>query len=375
METLPSIPFDDFGPERIVVVHDSRTNLRGYVAIDNTAKGPAKGGIRMAGDLTLKEVFLLARAMTWKTALAELQFGGGKAGIVMDPHTSHDVREKVMRAFARRLKGIVPHSYIAAPDIGTSEKDMAVFADELDDMRACTGKPAELGGLPHELGFTGFGVYVATKALFEYLDRKMEDVSFAIEGFGEVGSWLARFLQRDGCRVVAVSDSRGTIYNKDGIDVEKLIEIKQDKGSVVHYPDGKVISNQALFELDVDVLVPGARPNAINDENKNRVKAKYIVEAANIPIPERIEREFHEKGIMVVPDIIANAGGVIASYVEYINGTASMAFSMIKEKISENVKTVLDTSVSSNKSPREVALELAKSRVKKAMEFRSREWV
>lgn len=372
METLPKIPFDEFGPERMVVVYDPKTKLRGYVVIDNTSKGPAKGGIRMAEDVTLREVFYLARAMTWKNALAELPFGGGKSGIVADPKIDAKRKEELMRAFARKLKGIVPSLYIAAPDMGTNERDMAIFADEIDNMDACTGKPSELGGLPHELGFTGFGVYVASKTLFEHIDVNMQELSFAIEGFGEVGSWLARFLYRDGCKIVAVSDSKGVIYNKDGIDIEKLLEIKRTKGSVVHYPDGTVLKNQALFELDVDVLIPGARPNVIDEKNEGRIKAKYIIEAANIPIPWEIERRLHERGITLVPDIIANAGGVIASYVEYIHGTAGMAFSMIKEKISENVKKILEMSESSGESTRDVALKIAKERVSKAMELRAR---
>ena len=372
MRSLQSIEFDDFGPERITMVYDPKTRLRGYVVIDNTAKGPAKGGIRMAQDLTVEEVFLLARAMTWKNALADLPFGGGKSGIVANPKLDAEKKEKLIRAFARKLKGISPSIYVAAPDMGTDERDMAIFADELDDMRACTGKPAELGGLPHELGFTGFGVYVAARTLFDYLDVDIEKLSFAIEGFGEVGSWLARFLYRDNCRIVAVSDSKGAVYNPEGLDVERLLEIKSEKGSVVAYEDGKVLRNSQLFELDVDVLIPGARPNVIDENNKDRIRARYLIEAANVPVPISIERELHERGIIIIPDIIANAGGVIASYVEYINGTSGMAFSMIEEKISENVRKILELSETTKSSTRDIALNIAKERVSKAMKLRSR---
>jgi len=372
METIQSIPFDEFGPEKIIVVHDPKTKMKGYVVVDNTSKGPAKGGIRMAKDVTLKEVFELARAMTWKTALAELPFGGGKSGIVANPNLDKSRKEAIIRSFARKLKGIVPSTYIAAPDIGTDERDMAVFADELDDMRVCTGKPMEIGGLPHELGFTGFGVYVSIRTLFEILDVNMQEVRFAIEGFGEVGSWLAKFLHRDGCKIVAVSDSKGTIYNESGLNIEELVEVKKSKGSVINYKDGKAISRESLFELDVEVLIPGARPNVINEKNIDHIKAKYIVEAANIPIPYEVEIELHKRGVLILPDIIVNSGGVISSYVEYIHGTPRMAFSMIKEKIEENIKKILEEYLSTNESPRDIAMRIAKERVLKSMELRTR---
>jgi len=356
---------DEWGPEKILSVYDPKTGMKGFTVIDNTALGPGKGGIRMVPDVTIEEVFSLARAMTWKNALADLPFGGAKSGLIWDGKSE---KETLIRAFARGIKCIVPEEYVAGPDMNTTEKEMAAFADELGTKKASTGKPKEMGGLPHELGSTGFGVAESTEVAVKFIGLDIKNVSVAIEGFGNVGVFTSKFLSEKGARIVAVSDSKGTIYNPKGLDVEKLIEVKNKTGSVKNYRDGKVLETEKLFELPVDILIPGARPNVITDENKVRVQSKLIVEAANIPIPLEVEEWFHEKGILVVPDFVANAGGVISSYVEYIGGDEKKMFKIVKEKVRHNTELVLEKSREDEVSPRKSALNIAQERVKKAME-------
>jgi len=229
---------DEWGPEKILSVYDPKTGMKGFTVIDNTALGPGKGGIRMVPDVTVGEVFCLARAMTWKNALADLPFGGAKSGIVWDCKSNKDV---LIRAFARAIKPLVPSQYIAGPDMNTTEKEMAAIADELGTRKASTGKPEEMGGLPHELGSTGFGIAEATDVTVKFLGWDINNVSVAIEGFGNVGIFAAKFLSEKGAKIVAVSDSKGTIYNPKGMNVEKLIEVKEETDAVKNYGDGKVL--------------------------------------------------------------------------------------------------------------------------------------
>ena len=325
----------------------------------------------MVPDVTKEEVFRLARAMTWKNAMADLPFGGAKSGIRADPKSiTPEKKEAIIRSFARALKNIVPDEYIAGPDMNVTELEMAQFADEVGDMQASTGKPLEMGGLPHELGSTGFGVHWATRVAAESIG--LENPTVAIEGFGNVGTFTAKFLSEAGYKIVAVSDSSGAIYNPEGLDVEKLIKVKQEKRKVTLYEGGKVLPKEELFGLDVDILIPGARPDVIREGNFSKVKAKLIVEAANIPMSHELERKFHEKGVLVIPDFVANAGGVISSYVEHIHGTEKQMFQMVEEKIRKNTAEVLELSKEKGISTRDAALEIAKSRVMKAMEFRGR---
>ena len=356
---------DEWGPEKVVSVYDPKTGMKGYTVIDNTARGPGKGGIRMVKDVTVGEVFELARAMTWKNAMADLPFGGAKSGIIWDGKKDKEV---LMRAFARAIQPLVPGEYVAGPDMNTTEKEMGAFADEVGNMKVATGKPAEMGGLPHELGSTGFGVAESTDVTVDHLGWDMDGLTVAIEGFGNVGTFTMKFLTEKGAKVVAVSDSKGTIYNKDGLEYEKLMEVKNETGAVKNYSDGEVLKPEELFEIEVDILIPGARPNVITDENKERIRAKVIVEAANIPISSAVEEWFHEKGVVVVPDFVVNAGGVISSYVEYIGGDEDEMFKTVKEKVRQNTRLVLERSEKNNEPPRKSALAIAQERVKKAME-------
>ncbi len=370
------IDYDEFGPEKILQVYEYKTGLHGFVVLDNTALGPAKGGIRMTPTVTIDEVAKLARTMTWKCSLAGLPFGGGKSGILADSkNMDNDKKMAIMKAFGRALRPIAPKYYVAAPDMNTAEEEMNAFVEGNGSLKSATGKPANLCvkpgekcGIPHEYGSTGFGVFHATMIALKYAKIRNKDFTVAIEGFGNVGSFAAKYLSEAGAKIVAVSDSKGTIYNKDGLKFHDLADYKANTGSVINYPDGQQLSNAALFELNVDVLIPSAIPDVINEENVGNVKAKLIVEAANIPIKPEIEKQLHDRGILVVPDFVANAGGVISSYAEYKGKNPTDMFRLVEKKIKANTKKVLKRAKKEGMYPRDTAMAIAVERVRAAME-------
>lgn len=367
---------DQWGPELIMEVYDPKTNLHGILCVDNRNRGPGKGGIRMTPTVDVSEVFRLARTMTWKNALAELPFGGAKAGIKASPEDIKNKERKkaLIQAFSKALKPIVPKLYIAGPDVNSGEQEMQWFFEANGNWRACTGKPAnictklfgkkgERCGIPHEYGSTGFGVAHATAVAAEHIDLDIKGATVAIEGFGNVGTFASEHLSKFGAKIVAVGDSKGVIYNEDGLNVKTLLEIKQKTGSVINYKPGKVLPNKDIFELPVDVVIPGALPDVITKDNVNNIKAKIVVEAANIPTTPEMEEILYKKGILVVPDFVANAGGVISSYAEYMGYSSKKMFELVEQKIKRNVKIVLERAKKENVKPRDAALKIAKERV------------
>ncbi|MBI5037042.1 Glu/Leu/Phe/Val dehydrogenase [Candidatus Micrarchaeota archaeon] len=368
MLSTPEIQPDQWGPERIFNVYDPKTGMEGVAVIDNTARGVGKGGIRMVPDISIQEVCRLARAMTWKNALADIPFGGAKSGIKADPKKVD--KQAIMRAFTSKLKEIMPSIYIGGPDMNVTEKAMAWMADEAGDMRVVTGKPSEIGGLPHELGSTGYGVVQSALVGMEELKIDLQGATAAIEGFGNVGIFTAKFFKENGVKTLAVSDSSGTIYNPKGIDTGALEKIKAETGKVSNYKDAQKLDVKALFEVQCDILIPGARPDVITDANKANIKAKVISQGANLPIAPRIEEELEKKGILVLPDFLANAGGVISSWCETIGCTPEQMFGHVKHKIVNNTKVVLQRRRDTGKYTRAVALQIAQERVQKAMEYR-----
>jgi glutamate dehydrogenase/leucine dehydrogenase len=359
---------DEYGFEKIIEVYDQKTGMQGVCVIHNTARGPGKGGMRMVPDVTTEEVKGLARAMTWKNAMADLPFGGAKSGIRVDPKKlTPEQKEAHMRAFARKIKEVIPSLYIAGPDMNTTEKEMAQFADEVGSPKACTGKPACVGGLPHELGSTGFGVALSTRIAAKHLGKDLNGMTVAIEGFGNVGTFAMKFLEEWGAKTVAVSDSHGTIYNKDGLKYADLMKIKSEKGTVTA-AKGEKLEAAKLFELPVDILIPGARPDVINKGNVANVKAKIMCEAANLPAKYDIEQILMKKGVVVLPDFVANAGGVISSYCETRGWDSKTMFKVVEDKISTNTKIMLEKA--HDNDTRKAALEIAKGRVREAMVMR-----
>lgn len=367
---------DEWGPEKIIQTYDTKTGMKGILVIDNTKLGPSKGGIRMIPTVSVKEVFRLARAMTWKCALAELPFGGGKSGIIANAKKiTKEQKKAIIEAFSRSLKSVCPSQYVAAPDMYTAEEEMKWFAEANGSMKACTGKPKELGGIPHELGSTGYGVFHSTLVAAEHMGLAIKNATVAIQGFGNVGMFAAKFLSEVGAKIVSVSDSKGCLSVPEGINVEKLIEIKKETGTVINYSEktvksrdmhpGQTYKCDKIFELPVDILIPAAVADVINKNNVDRIDAKIIVEGANIPATPEIENILYEKGVLIVPDFVANAGGVISSYVEYTGGTPEQMFKLVEEKSKKNTKLVLEKSKKEKISPREAAMEIAKERVRK----------
>lgn len=355
---------DKYGPEYVVEVYDYRTGMQGVLVMDNLARGLGKGGIRFVPDITTQEVMGLARAMTWKNALADIPFGGAKSGIRGDPKKVD--KEAYVRAFARAIKHYVPEMYIAGPDMNMTEKEMGIFADEMGTMDAATGKPSSMGGLPHELGSTGFGVAKAAEVAAEFSKLNLNGATVAIEGFGNVGTFAMKFLAEKGAKIIAVSDSKGTIYSEKGLNYEKMMKTKAEKGTVTAYKEGNVLPAEALFALKVDILIPGARPNVITAANASDVKAKIIVEAANIPIMPQVEKFLTEKGTLIIPDFIANAGGVISSYAELKKMGEKEMFKLVEEKIVKNTRLALQKA--KNNDVRAAGEAIAKERVEAAME-------
>ncbi len=359
------VNFDGFGPEMIVEIHNPKIGVRGFAVIHNTALGPAKGGIRMTPTVSIDEVSRLAEAMTWKCSLADLPFGGGKSGIVADPRTlSQEQKDEIIAAFSEAIKPICPSKYVAAPDINTAEHEMEIFAKANGSMQSTTGKPSSLGGIPHELGSTGFGVYHATLVALSHLGKNPKNVTFAVEGFGNVGMFAAKFLTEAGATLVATSDSKGVIYNEKGIDYKKLEIIKQKEGTVTRYP-GKILPNHNILSVNVDVLITAAVPDLIQAGDVDNIKAKLIVEGSNIPTTPDVEDLFHRKKVLVVPDFVANAGGVISSYVEYIGKNKDYMFKLVEDKVVKNTKLVLGQAEKKGIKPRDSALSIAQERVLK----------
>ncbi|MFZ3170235.1 MAG: Glu/Leu/Phe/Val dehydrogenase [Candidatus Methanoperedens sp.] len=355
---------DEIGPEKIIHLYEPRTKMKAIVVVDNVAAGPAIGGVRMAPDVTLDEVRRLARAMTYKNVMAGLPHGGGKSGIIADPKTVN--KEQVIRTFARCIKNVL--EYIPGPDMGTDEASMAYVYDETS---RAVGLPRELGGIPlDEIGATGYGVAECADVAKDYINLDLNGARVTIEGFGNVGKPAARFLAEKGAVLVGASDSKGTIYNSKGLNVEELIRIKGSTGSVINYKNAEVLKTTDLLLINTDILIPAARPDVINDANADVVDAKMIVEGANIPITESAEKLLHDRGILIVPDFVANAGGVITASVEYHGGTELIALDRTKSMVRKNTKELLDKVYSDKTYPRETAVGIAKQRVMRAMKYR-----
>lgn len=365
-----SIKHDNFGPEYLVEVSDPKVNMLGFLVVDNTVLGPGKGGIRMTPSVTLEEVFRLARTMTWKNALADIPFGGAKAGLLANWKSDEEKKVHV-ESFARALKPLIPNKYIAGPDVNSGEREMRWFAEEVGTKQAATGKPADMGGLPHELGSTGFGVALAAKIAAEVFSTGIENATVAIEGFGNVGTFAFKHLEEMGAKVIAVSDSKGNIHLKDGLDYATALKTKQEEKSVIHYKGAHKLSDNDFWSLPVDVFITAALTDAINERNKDLIEAKIVVEGSNIPMSENIESELWHKGIKIVPDFVANAGGVISSYAEYIGLDAAAMFKMIEEKVTKAARATLEEAKRSNRNPREVGMEIAEKIVIKKSAGRS----
>ena len=357
---------DEWGPAHIAHLYEPRLPLKAIVVIDNIALGPAVGGVRLDPDISTAEVFRLARTMTWKNAAAGLPHGGAKAGILADPAMPLAQKERTIRAFARAIADL--RQYIPGPDMGTDERCMAYIHDETG---RSTGRPKVTGGIPlDELGATGFGLAVAAEQMAGTVAMSLMGARVAIQGFGNVGKAAAKFLEKRGCLLVAASDSGGAIYQPQGLNLTRLLVIKEQQGKVMDYPGAQIIPPEDIFTLPCDILVPAARPDVINMDNAPHIQARMVLQGANIPTSPAAECHLHDRGVAILPDFIVNAGGVISTAVEYRHGSSAEAFQVISEKIKENCQAVLRLVNERNIYPREAAYQLAQARVKEGMHYR-----
>lgn len=357
---------DDLGPEKIIHLAEPRTGLRAILVVDNTACGPAIGGCRMAPDVTLEECFRLARAMTLKNAAAGLPHGGGKSVIAADPHMPAADKERLLRSFARGIGEV--RSYIVGPDMGTNEAAMAICRDEIG---RAVGLPREIGGIPlDEIGATGYGLAAAGEVAQAAAGIRLEGARVAVQGFGAVGLHAARFLAEQGAVLVAASDSTGTALDPKGLDWQALAAAKRAGGGVVDAPGVESAAGDAILEVECDIWIPAARPDVVTSANVDRLKTKLVLQGANIPMTLDAEAKLHARGVVVVPDFIANAGGVICASVEYHGGGEALAMQSIREKISANTRAVLERAERDKSTPRAAAEALAVERVRTAMGWR-----
>jgi glutamate dehydrogenase (NAD(P)+) len=286
-----------------------------------TVRGPAKGGIRMAPGVTLQETATLAELMTWKTALVGIPFGGGKSAIDMDSaKLGQFQRTAVIKEYVH-LYGAELHagSYIPAPDLGSNARDMAIIYGETHKLESVTGKPPSVGGLPGREEATGYGVaVVAGLAARDLLGLDLSGLRVAVQGFGNVGGWACRFLAQAGARIIAVTDAGGGVFNDAGLPVDQLSEHVAARKRLSSFGSTS-INNESLLGLDVDILIPAAIQDVLDASNADKVKASLVIEAANAPTTPQADQMLADRGIPIVPDILANSGGVVASYVEWRN--------------------------------------------------------
>ena len=370
---------DEWGPEKVVCVSDARTGMRGVLVIDNTARGTGKGGTRMSPSVTVTEIARLARVMTWKWAAVDLFHGGAKAGINADPNSPD--KERIVRAFARRLADQIPASYVAGLDMGMTENDAAIIQDELGDRGAAVGVPESLGGVPYDqLGVTGHGVAEAVDAALAHLGRPIAGARVALQGFGAVGAAAARRLHELGAQVVAISTVQGTVHDPGGLDVGHWLAARAELGDacVDTAPAVHRIPRGEELLVDCDVLVPAAGQDVIDESVAAGVRAGLVVEGANLPTTPGSRALLAARGVTVVPDFIANAGGAIAA--GFAMDARRSAFrpepaailQAVAQRSRDNTVLVLETASKENTLPHEAALDLARERVRTAMRLRGR---
>jgi glutamate dehydrogenase (NAD(P)+) len=356
----------------------------GYRVQHNLARGPAKGGIRYHPTVTLDEVRALAMLMTWKAALANIPYGGAKGGVIVDPKKLTDRElENLTRRYATEISILIgPEGDIPAPDMGTDARIMAWIMDTISMHRGhsvtgvVTGKPISVGGTAGRMEATGRGLLYIVREATAYRGLTADGLTVAVQGFGNVGAVAAKLLHRAGYKVVAVTDASGGIYNKQGLDPDALLHQKQTTVQLLGAPFGDRISNEELLTLPVDILIPAAVGGQITARNASKIQAKIIVEGANGPTSPEADAILEDSGVLVVPDILANAGGVIVSYFEWVQDLQS--FFWEEEEVNERLRRVITRvfrevvhmAERDRRSLRQCALLLGISRVVEAMRIR-----
>ncbi len=342
-------------PKRELIVHfpvrldDGRIRtFTGYRVQHNVNRGPAKGGIRYSPEVTLDEVKALAMWMTWKCAVVGIPYGGAKGGVICDPKQMSSAElERLTRRYATEISIVIgPHSDIPAPDVNTNSQVMAWIMDTYSMHEGysipavVTGKPLSIGGSEGRNDATATGVLFVTRQAAKRIGMPLQNACVSIQGFGNAGSIAARLFHNEGCKIVAVSDTRGGIYNERGLDPAAVLRYKQERGTVVGFPNSQTVSFQDVLEVPCDILVPAATEGVISEANADRIQARIVSEAANGPTTPAADRILFKKDIMVIPDILANAGGVTVSYFEWVQDIQSFFWGV--EEITQRLEVIMN---------------------------------
>ncbi len=368
--------------------NDKIKTLTGYRVQHNQTLGPFKGGLRFHQDVNVSEVAALSALMTFKNSLLNLPLGGAKGGVCVNPNElSSAEMQRLTRSFTSEIGPFIgPDKDIPAPDVGTNSQTMAWMLDTYSaefgfaQTGVVTGKPVEIGGSHGRDSATGLGVIFICEKALATKNKKMEDSTIAIQGFGKVGCHAAMEAFNLNAKVVAVSDISGGIYNPKGLNIPDVLKYTSENGVLKGYPKAEPVSNEELLALDVDILSPCALDNAIHSGNVSQVKASIIVEGANGPVTSEATHHLHENGVMVVPDILANGGGVVVSYFEWVQDIVWLFWSA--EEVREKLKTIMYRSFDtvwefaqeSNKDMRVSAMAVSLRRLEKAMKLRGLAW-
>jgi len=320
----------------------------GYRVQHNVNRGPAKGGIRYGPDVTLDEVKALAMWMTWKCAVVGIPYGGAKGGVICDPKQMSSAElERMTRRYTTEISIVIgPHSDIPAPDVNTNSQVMAWIMDTYSMHEGfsipavVTGKPLSIGGSEGRNDATATGVLFVTRQAARRIGMPMRGARVSIQGYGNAGAIAARLFHNEGCKVVAVSDTRGGIYNESGLDPSAVLRHKQEKGSVVDFPRAQHVRLQDVLEVPCDILIPAATEGVITEANADRVQARIVTEAANGPTTPQADKILFDKGTIVIPDILANAGGVTVSYFEWVQDLQSFFWGV--EEITQKLEVIMN---------------------------------
>ncbi len=355
----------------------------GYRVQHNGARGPYKGGVRYHPDADVEEVRALASLMTWKTALVDVPFGGAKGGVQVDPRLlSNNELNRLTRRYTQSIDHLIaPNRDIPAPDLGTNAQTMAWIMDAYGQLHGhspaiVTGKPVEMGGSLGREAATGRGAaYILQEAAKDF-SLNIQEASVAVQGFGNAGSWSARLMHGIGCKIVAVSDVDGGLYNAKGLDMDALVALQRDYGSISGYKYAEKVSNEELLALECDVLVPAAIDNVITEANAGNIKAKLILEVANHPITPGADRILSETGVTILPDILVNAGGVIVSYFEWTQNIQE--FHWEESRVNEELKRIIlqayhavrERAINEGTTHRQASFEIGIQRVARVVELR-----
>jgi glutamate dehydrogenase (NAD(P)+) len=342
-------------PKRVLIVsipvrldNNEIRVFTGFRSQHNDARGPYKGGIRYHPQVTIEEVKALSMWMTWKCAIADIPYGGGKGGVICNPKQMSDLElERMTRRYAYAIADIIgPHTDIPAPDVYTGGKEMAWIMDTYSALKGnyvqpevITGKPLAIGGSLGRTEATGRGLSFTVREAATKLKLNMHTATVAVQGFGNAGQFAAQFLEEQGAKVIAVSDSKGGVYNKNGIQIGALRKHKEKKGSVVGFPESKLITNEEVLETDCTLLIPAALENQITKKNAPKISAKIVAEAANGPTTPEADDILYKNKTLVIPDVLANGGGVTVSYFEWLQNLRRESWSenQVNEMLDKNI--------------------------------------